>query len=149
MKIKCVKLQCPICSKSGSCQLFHNKQGQVRYARVRHYSHIDKDSKKPQFTYCKINDLDRLKTLLSKQNIQLNTDKANSGQNGSSGHQTTPNNIDHKLNDLSLKHGIEWAGSSARIEHHPPKVGVVGSNPTLPAGFLLKKDISDVLITIF
>ena len=25
-----------------------------------------------------------------------------------------------------------WAGSSARIEHHPPKVGVVGSNPTPP-----------------
>ena len=27
----------------------------------------------------------------------------------------------------------EWAGSSVRIEHHPPKVGVVGSNPTPPA----------------
>ena len=119
MKIKCVKLNCPICSKSGSCQLFFNRLGQVRYARVRHYSHIDKDSKKPQFTYHKLTDLEALKTLLSKQNIQLNTDNTNTGQNRSSGHQ---NNIDHKLNDLSLKHGIEGAGSSARIEHHPPKL---------------------------
>ncbi|KON33887.1 MAG: hypothetical protein AC479_02920 [miscellaneous Crenarchaeota group-6 archaeon AD8-1] len=45
MKIKCVKLQCPVCNKSGSCQLFMNKANQVRYARVRHYSHLDKVSK--------------------------------------------------------------------------------------------------------
>ena len=134
MKIKCVKLQCPVCNKSGSCQLFMNKLAQVRYARVRHYSHIDKVSRKPQFTYHKLEDLEALKTLLSKQNIQLNTDKANTGQNWSSGHQ---NNVDHKLNDLSLKPENRRAGSSVRIEHHPPKVGVVGSNPTLPAGLFL------------
>ena len=82
MKIKCVKLQCPICNKSGSCQLFLNRLGQIRYARVRHYSHIDKDSRKPQFTYHKLEDLDALKTLLSQQGIQLNTDKTISGQTG-------------------------------------------------------------------
>ena len=128
MKIKCVKLQCPICSKSGSCQLFMNKLGYLRYARVRHYSHIDKDSKKPQFTYCKINHLEALKTLLSNHNLQLNT---NTGQTGHQGHQ---NNIDQKLKAQSLESVNKGAGSSARIEHHPPKVGVVGSNPTLPAG---------------
>ena len=82
MKIKCIKINCPVCSKSGSCQLFHNKLGQVRYARVRHYSHIDKDSKKPQFTYCKLTYYEALKTLLSKQGIQLNTSKADNGQSG-------------------------------------------------------------------
>jgi hypothetical protein len=30
------------------------------------------------------------------------------------------------------------AGSSVRIEHHPPKVGVVGSNPTPPVGDTLR-----------
>jgi hypothetical protein len=39
---------------------------------------------------------------------------------------------DHKLRDSSLIYRNKWAGSSARIEHHPPKVGVVGSNPTPP-----------------
>ena len=142
MKIKCVKLQCPTCNKSGSCQLFINRLNQIRYARVRHYSHIDKDSKKPQFTYCKIEDLEALKTLLSNKNIQLNTDKAHSGQSGQA------SNIDHKLNETSLNSKTRGAGSSARIEHHPPKVGVVGSNPTLPAGDLKIKFISGVFTCI-
>ena len=128
MRIKCVKLQCLTCGKSGSTQLFLNKLNQIRYARTRHYSHIDKDSRKPQFTYHKIENLDLLKTLLSNQGIQLNKNKTNCGQTGQ------VNNIDQKLEDLSLDCRNSGAGSSARIEHHPPKVGVVGSNPTLPAG---------------
>ncbi len=116
-----------------------NKLGQIRYARVRHYSHIDKVSKKPQFTYHKLEDLEALKTLLSNKGIQLNKNKANSGQTGHHGHQ---NNIDQKHKALSLISKSRGAGSSARIEHHPPKVGVVGSNPTLPAGFLQKRLIS-------
>ena len=39
-----------------------------------------------------------------------------------------------KLKQTSLNCRISGASSSARIEHHPPKVGVVGSNPTSPAG---------------
>ena len=128
MRIKCVKLPCLVCGKQGSCQLFLNKQNQMRYARTRHYSHIDKDTKKPQFTYCKIENLNALKTLLSNHNIQLNNNKTHSGQSGQQ------NNIDQKLNEINLKSVKSGAGSSARIEHHPPKVGVVGSNPTLPAG---------------
>ncbi len=130
MKIKCVKLQCPVCGKSGSTQLFMNRVGQIRYARVRHYSHIDKVSRKPQFTYHKIENLDLLKTLLSNQGIQLNTKKTIIGQLGQTGQQ---GNIDLKLKQISLDCRNSGAGSSARIEHHPPKVGVVGSNPTLPA----------------
>ena len=123
MRIKCVKLQCPICGRQGSTQLFLNRLDQIRYARTRHYSHINKDSKKPRFTYHKIDDLEALKTLLSNQGIQLNTDKAYNGQIGQ-------NTDDQKLRETSLISLNRGAGSSARIEHHPPKVGVVGSNPT-------------------
>ena len=136
MRIKCVKLKCLVCGKQGSTQLFLNKADQIRYARTRHYSHIDKVSRKPQFTYHKLDDLDVLKTLLSNQGIQLNKNKADKGQTGHLGHQ---NNIDQKLEELSLKTRNSGAGSSARIEHHPPKVGVVGSNPTLPAESLFSK----------
>jgi hypothetical protein len=82
MKIKCVKIECPICGNNGSCQLFLNRDNRISYARVRHYSHIEKESKKPQFTYCKLNDLDALKTLLLNKGISLSTDKTKSGQIG-------------------------------------------------------------------
>ncbi|MCW3996986.1 MAG: integrase [Candidatus Bathyarchaeota archaeon] len=116
MKIKCVKMSCLVCGKQGSTQLFINRLGQIRYARTRHYSHIDKVSKKPQFTYHKLEDLQALKTLLSNKNIQLNKNKANSGQTGQA------NNIDQKLRETSLVSRIGGAGSSARIEHHPPNL---------------------------
>ena len=87
MKIKCLKAECPVCKKLCSIQLFLNKNGEVKYARTRHYSHLDKDSQKPQFTYCKIEDLDALKTLISQQGISLSTEKGNGSigqsQNGS------------------------------------------------------------------
>ena len=129
MKIKCVKLECSVCHRVGLAQFFLNKNGDIRYARVRHYSHINKDSHRPQFTYCKLEDLEALKTLLLNNGISLSTDKAKSGQVGQ---RLIANIHDHELKALSpnLKNG--WAGSSARIEHHPPKVGVVGSNPTPP-----------------
>ena len=131
VKYKCFKAECPICKVSGSIQLFLNRNNQVRYARTRHYSHIEKDSKKPRFTYCKIADSEALKTLLSNKNISLTTDKATSGQKGQ---RSTAGIHDHKLRDSRLISKIMGAGSSVRIEHHPPKVGVVGSNPTPPVG---------------
>jgi hypothetical protein len=73
MKIKCVKAECPNCKTVGSIQLFMNRNGEVRYARTRHYSHIDKDSKKPQFTYCKIENLEALEELLRKLGYSLPT----------------------------------------------------------------------------
>jgi hypothetical protein len=129
MKIKCVKMQCLICGNSGSCQIFLNREGRISYARVRHYSHIDKESKKPQFTYCKLTDLDALKTLLLNKGISLSTDKAKLGQVGQ---RVRFESHDQQLGSLSFISKNKWAGSSARIEHHPPKVGVVGSNPTPP-----------------
>jgi hypothetical protein len=57
-------MQCPICHITGSAQLFLNKKGEVRYARVRHYKGLN-ESKKPQFSYCKLEDLNKLETLLT------------------------------------------------------------------------------------
>jgi len=53
-----------MCHITGSIQLFLNKQNEVRYARVRHYLRLDPTTKKPQFEYYKIEDLEALKTLL-------------------------------------------------------------------------------------
>ena len=92
MKIKCVKLDCPQCKKKGLAQLFLNKAGSIRYGRVRHYSHNDAVSHKPQFTYCKIDDLESLKTLLKTQGINLSVEKAESGQLGQN-----QNTKDHDL----------------------------------------------------
>jgi hypothetical protein len=94
MKIKCVKAECPNCKMTGSIQLFLNRSGEVRYARTRHYSHLDKDSKKPQFTYCKLN-VEELKTLLNSQGVSLSIGKADNGQMGQSQIE--------KIHDLELK----------------------------------------------
>ena len=80
-RIKCLKLKCE-CGKEGLAQVFLRKDGSISYARVRHFSHTDKVSHKPQFTYCKITDLDALKTLLLKQDISLSIDRAEMGQMG-------------------------------------------------------------------
>jgi hypothetical protein len=67
---KCVKMQPPVCHITGSAQLFLNKNGEVRYARARHYKGLN-DFKKPQFFYCKIEDLNKLETLLTSLNFHF------------------------------------------------------------------------------
>ena len=42
--------------------------------------HIDAETHKPQFTYCKIDDIESLKTLLKTQSISVTTEKVISGQ---------------------------------------------------------------------
>jgi hypothetical protein len=88
-------MHCPICGSSGSCQIFLSRDCRIRYARVRHYSHINRKSKKPQFNYCKIEDLHALKTLLLNKGIPLSTDKTNSGQTGQKSNA--------QIHDLKLK----------------------------------------------
>jgi hypothetical protein len=77
-------------------------------------------------------DVEVLKTLLLNKGFSLSTDKAKSGQTGQN---SNIKKHDLQLKDSNLIFKNKWAGSSVRIEHHPPKVGVVGSNPTPPAGF--------------
>jgi acetylglutamate synthase len=114
VKYKCVKMECPICHNAGSVQLFINKDGKLRYARTRHYSHLHKHSKKPQFTYCKIENLDMLKPQVEKQGIIISS----CGQDGQGQKLNT-----HDLQLTILRRNLQTrgAGSSARIEHHPPK----------------------------
>jgi hypothetical protein len=131
MKIKCVKAECPVCNVTGSIQLFMNRNGEIRYARTRHYSYIDKDSKKPQFTYCKIQDLQALQTLLLNKSITIASDKVTAGQVGQGRGFA---NLDPQLRGCApVQQTRQWASSSVRIEHQPPKLGVEGSNPSPPA----------------
>jgi hypothetical protein len=79
MKIKCIKLdKCPICSKGGSCQLFFNKAGKLKYARVRHYILKGEKgydaNKKYNFSYCKIENLRQLEALLKTLEFQFPTE---------------------------------------------------------------------------
>jgi hypothetical protein len=97
-KIKCLKAECPICKIKGSIQLFLNKHGEIKYARTRHYSHLDKESKKPQFKYCRIENVESLKTLICQQGISLSVDKAESGQLGQ---ESNPKVLDQELNNSS------------------------------------------------
>jgi hypothetical protein len=112
-RIKCLKLKCK-CGREGLAQVFLRKDGSISYARVRHYSHIDKDSKKPQFTYCKITDLGALKTLLLKQDISLSIDRAEMGQMGQG--QTDKNhdleNSNSSLNQQNMRcrGSLAWLG---------------------------------------
>jgi hypothetical protein len=117
MKIKCVKAECPVCKVTGSIQLFLNKQNEVRYARTRHYSHIDKDSKKPQFTYCKINDLEALQTLIKSQSISIATEQVTAGQVGQGRGFAS---LDPQLRGCAtVQQTGQRASSPVGIEHQP------------------------------
>ena len=129
MKYRCFKAECPICHQPGSIQLFINNKQEVRYARTKH-TNLNKQTKKQVFIYCKINDKEALKTLLSKQNNILTT-STTLGQKGQTIRFET---IDPKHgNCATKKQNKHWTGSSVRIEHQPPKLGVEGSNPSPPA----------------
>ena len=117
MKIKCVKIECSVCHRVGLAQVFLNKRNEARYARVRHYSHINKDSHKPQFTYCKIQDLEPLKTLLCQRGISLSTEKLTAGQVGHGDGFAT---LDPQLRGCAtIQQNKSWASGSVRIEHQP------------------------------
>ncbi len=125
MQIKCERFECEVCSKLASIQVFYNKSGAINYARARHYTGTSNG--KPQFEY-------------HQQSLAYIQRKLNEMQKkdnpiiiGQSGH------IGQEINDdLEKAHSStilekDWASSSVRIEHQPPKLGVEGSNPSPPA----------------
>jgi hypothetical protein len=128
MKIKCVnKFLCEVCGINDSLQIFYNSKGEARYYRVRHrdsnkrfYYHqqtkvyADKELQKCRETLSQ--------TQISDSNKGLIDIGHNKGQNG----QEESNTILER----------DWASSSVRIEHQPPKLGVEGSNPSPPARIL-------------
>ena len=114
-KTKCVKdFKCEVCGIPGMLQILTKT-----YARVRHYKFL-KDGR-PQFDYHR-NSVSYVNDNLAK--IKTNPDQ-NSDQNQI--------NHDRNLNDNGFSTENGWASSSVRIEHQPPKLVVVGSNPTPPA----------------
>ena len=119
-----VKIPCQVCHIEGTLQKVGNN-----YYRIRHYDGTV--NRKPRFHYHQNTKDYALKHLkkLRQQNKLLNTIFDQADQNP----KNTKVNIDLKEKQTSPESRIRGAGSSARIEHHPPKVGVVGSNPTLPA----------------
>ena len=97
MKIKCVKMQCPVCGETGSCQVFFNKQNKLKYGRVRHIIHKDEQGYNPNnkynFRYCKLEDLQQLETSLNSLNFQYPKPK-------SIGHKTPKDFHDHTSRSL-------------------------------------------------
>ena len=80
---------------------------------------LAKDSSKPQFAYCRIEDLSVLKALLSNKSISLST----STTPGQDGHAEGFANLDPQLGGCAINRQIgHWASSSVRIEHQPPKL---------------------------
>ena len=116
-----MKVECEQCHSIGYLQRVTD-----RYFRIRHYKNLHPTTKKPQFEYHRISTeyaLEQLR-LASKPltpNLTYNHDQYN-------------NSFDPKLNNSGIEsQNRPWAGSSVRIEHQPPKLVVVGSNPTPPA----------------
>ena len=117
VKYKCFKAECPQCKSNGSIQLFINNNLEVRYARTRHDAHLTKDSKKPQFTYCKIENLEALKTLIEPQGISLSTENT-IGQAGQ--YQKVKTTIDLKEHKTSRNTPKTSGRSLVWLGHQPP-----------------------------
>ena len=106
MNIKCVRFQCQVCSKLASIQVFYNRIGDIKYARIRHYTGTLNG--KPQFQY-HLQNVDVLKTLLKTQPISLTTEKALDGQVGQAKHidQLNPENSFYQQNSGGCR--LAWS----------------------------------------
>jgi hypothetical protein len=134
--IKCTKLDsCPVCGKNGSLQVFFNKQLKLKYGRVRHIIHKGEQgynsNLKYNFHYCKIEDLQQLETLLKSLSLKFPTSTTqlhtatttctNLKPIGQVGQDSMGNQAKLGQANSGFTSKIKGAGSSARIEHHPPK----------------------------
>jgi hypothetical protein len=126
--------QLPICGKAGSCQVFFNNQLQIKYGRVRHIIHKSEQGYNPNikynFNYCKLEDLSQLETLLKflsfkfpTSTTQLHTaiTETNLTPLCQAGQDLMGNQAKLGQANSGLISKTKGAGSSVRIEHHPPK----------------------------
>lgn len=90
------------------------------YGRVRHYTGLDPLSKKPMFQY-------------HRQSKEYTEQKLRESRSNQILDQSGQLFIDPNLLNLGLSEQKRRACSSVRTEHQPPKLGVVGSNPTTSA----------------
>ena len=98
-----MKVICPVCSNEGILEVRGNSK------RIIHYYYADG------------------KRQLLKHLVSMGTD--GNSYMGTMGTQMGTEKVNAVLFDKTK----EWASSSVRIEHQPPKLGVEGSNPSPPA----------------
>ena len=115
-------MECEVCTKLDSIQVFYNNNGDIKYSRARHYKGRHKS--KPQFTYHQ-QSLAYIQRKLNE--MPKETYPNTSNENGHIGQNA---NVDLEKAETSTIFKKSWASSSVRIEHQPPKLGVEGSNPT-------------------
>ena len=102
--IKCYKLNCEVCGKEGTAQVFYNKAGQLKYGRVRHYLKLN-EAKKPQFEYhaqTKEYLMEKLKYALPKIDQSIDLNQNNADQN-------------LKVNSSNLETGKNQEGRSSSL----------------------------------
>jgi hypothetical protein len=129
-KVRCYKgFKCQVCNCLGLIQIFYNRRGEVTYARVRHYTSLDPNSKKPQFEYHRQEDLKTVENFIKSQAIS----KPNSLVDQNPTDQAQPTEIcDHKLKESSSVSKNTGAGSLARLGHLLDVQKVAGSSPARP-----------------
>ena len=115
-----MKIICEQCKKEGYLQVLGS------YYRTRHYSGINAETKKSMFYYHQ-QSKGYIQSLSREQKLGAGPEP--NGKQCSSGQESIDPNL---LNPSSLNEKNTRAGSSVRIEHQPPKLVVVGSNPTPP-----------------
>ena len=112
-------MECPQCHKKGFAQLFLRKDSAIRYARIHHYTHLDKESRKPQFTYCRIENMEALKTLICQQGIPLSVDKEEIGHLGQTSNTKKhdlelDNSSSNQQNKQCLRSLVRWGVTLVR-----------------------------------
>jgi hypothetical protein len=138
MKIKCVsKFLCEVCNVKDSLQIFYNKKFEARYFRVRH-----KDTTTKRFYYHQQSKIYADKELLKHRETLSQTPISHSNKGLIDlGHNKGQNGQIETSTILERAR----AGSSVRIEHQPPKLGVEGSNPSPPATNINLEPISKLV----
>ena len=116
-KYQCVRdFTCELCNKKGLLQIISKS-----YVRVRHYSHLDPISKKPQFIYHR----QSLEYLAKNQSLI----------NGLVGQSLDQASHDQKLFNYPSEHENKRAGRLAWYGHWLYEPKVAGSSPARPTNY--------------
>ena len=118
------RIQCPNCKQEGVLQwketITKAKGKMYHYNKLYVYhQHPQEHPERPKWCYLTADQTRALGITENRSPITQNL--------------TQNNSQPEKPNSSSKHEENKWTGSSGRIEHQPPKLGVVGSNPTPPA----------------
>ncbi len=136
-KILSKRFNCEVCGKVDLIQVFFRADGTVRYGRARHY--LRRINGKPQFEY-HLQSLEYLHRKLCERTAEelnhkdsISSEAPLSNEHLVHGEQHLSDEPQNKAQKCLDSENKAWTGSSVRIEHQPPKLGVEGSNPSPPA----------------